>query len=918
MKLKFYILAIVTCLIFVVSVSAQTSYANEGELKKQAESLWEEKDFKGALPLYSQLLSLYPKDPAYNYKFGTCMLHVEEDKSAPLRYLEFAASRPNVDPESLFYLGKAYHLNYRFEDAQKKYNDFKEKGSSKEILKLKVDLHIQMCSNGMHLLSDITDLEVLDKKTLNQSDFFRTYDVSSFGGKIISKPEDFELAADKKKDEQFIMYLDRNADRLYYSSYGEKGKMGKDIYYSTKLLDGTWEDPKSIGSVINTEYDEDYPFFNTETNTLYFSSTGHNSMGGYDVFKSTYNASTSSWSKPQNLDYAVNTPDNDFLYITNASEKTAYFATTRSSISGEVTVYKVNVERIPVDFTIIKGEFLSDATKAAKITVEDTQTNEIVGIWNSNGNTGEYLMTLPNGGSFKFTVETDESDIAYTGNVELPVQKKARPLRQEIALVVENGYEKLIIKNLFDEELESEGMMLTADFLKDRANLEINVEETEDKPEEIVEETIDSEENSSQENGKEFSNENLVKMAYDDANDVQQQSEAAKAQTEIAYAIANQRNTAATKKSREADLLSADAQKMDNERSKLSTLKEANDLRIESNELAKEAVIAYNLGNKLKNRAENLTTQSEQALEVALQLDNAINSESQTEIDAAYAKIQELLSAEIQDDVLAEATEEYDAKKIASENQIQKAIKLKQEADELEGEVSALKGRIESTKSKDEKELLQFDAAEMEEDLVDIRMEEQEAMALAKSMQAETDELEGSAELMADIVDDIKSADTESIGKLSVEDKQKLAGDISSTESIIAISETTTANEKQQIQVLKEAVIASRYGIETPPESTEEETVETTTTSTETEEPLITIESTEESAEGEAITESTEEETVETTTTSTETEEPLITIENTEEPTESEAIAESTEEETVETTTTSTETEEPLITIEST
>ncbi|MDA9563689.1 hypothetical protein N9R81_03315, partial [Flavobacteriales bacterium] len=813
MKQLIHILTVIILLFSFLDANAQTGYESEDDLKKKAQEFWEEKDFPGALPLYSQLLSLYPKDPEYNYKFGTSMLHVEEDKNAALRYLEYAASRPNVDPEALFYLGKGYHLNYRFADALKKYNSFKEKGSSKALDALQVDLHISMCNNGLGLLSNITDLAVLDKRTLNKSDFFRSYDVSSFGGKIITKPEDFDLAADKKAKETSIMYLDRNADRLYYSSYGDKGKSGKDIYYSKKLPDGTWGEPQSIGSTINTPYNEDYPFYNPNTSTLYFSSNGHNSMGGYDVFKSVYNPTTDSWGKPQNLDYAVNTPDNDFLYITNASEKTAYFATTRSSVSGEVTVYKVNVERVPVDFTILKGNFFSEATKAAKITVENITSGEIIGIWNSNGNNGDYLMTLPNGGSYKFTVETEESPVAYTGNVELPKQKVARPLKQEIALVVENGYEKLIIKNLFDEDVVSDESLLTADFLKNRANLEINAQEVDEEEEVVEEESIEE----SVDDGKEFSNEELVKMAYADAEEIQEQAKQASSQTEIAFAIANQKNNEATEKSKEADQLSSDAKTIEDERERLNGLKEANDLRNESNELAKEAVIAYNLGNKLNNRAESLTAQSDQALEVALQLDNAINSNSQTEIDAAYAKIQELLTQETADeDILSDATSEYDAKRTASDKQIQKAIKLKEEADEVEKEVAELRGRAGNVKNKDEKAELELMAEEAEQDLIELREKEKKAMADAKAMQAETDVLKEDAELMAIVVGEIKTADQESVGALSSEEKAALQNQILSTESTLATSEALAESEEEVIAELKEVVQADNYAMRTP------------------------------------------------------------------------------------------------------
>jgi hypothetical protein len=53
--------------------------------------------------------------------------------------------------------------------------------------------------------------------------------------------------------------------------------------------------------------------------TLYFSSQGHSSMGGFDIFKSVYNEKTKTWSKPENLGYPVNTTDDDVFFVISAS-----------------------------------------------------------------------------------------------------------------------------------------------------------------------------------------------------------------------------------------------------------------------------------------------------------------------------------------------------------------------------------------------------------------------------------------------------------------------------------------------------------------------------------------------------------------------------------------------------------------------
>ena len=105
--------------------SAQTTFASEEELKKQAAKLFYDNDFEEAYPLYTQLTSIYPKDPNYNYRLGVCMLYASDDKEKPIPFLEFASRRPEVEKEVFFYLARAYHLNYRFDDAIKEYQIYK-------------------------------------------------------------------------------------------------------------------------------------------------------------------------------------------------------------------------------------------------------------------------------------------------------------------------------------------------------------------------------------------------------------------------------------------------------------------------------------------------------------------------------------------------------------------------------------------------------------------------------------------------------------------------------------------------------------------------------------------------------------------------------------------------------------------------
>jgi hypothetical protein len=206
------------------SVKAQTDYGSEEEFKKQAAKLFNEEEFEKAYPLYTQLVSLYKKEPTYNYRLGVCMLYADSDKEKGIPYLEFALRAPDdVDKEAYFYLAKAYHLTYRFDDAIAKYKAYKKIASSAKAERFQVDRQIEMCDNAKKLLLTISDLSVIDKVEMNREDFFRAYDISGIGGKVLVKPDEkeFRTSLDKKKKESSILYRSPSSNEIYFSSYGD-------------------------------------------------------------------------------------------------------------------------------------------------------------------------------------------------------------------------------------------------------------------------------------------------------------------------------------------------------------------------------------------------------------------------------------------------------------------------------------------------------------------------------------------------------------------------------------------------------------------------------------------------------------------------------------------------------------------------
>ena len=128
---------------------------------------------------------------------------------------------------------------------------------------------------------------VLEKQHVPIENYFRSYNIQDFGGTLIVKPPIFQLRQDKKLKEHSIAFITKDSKTAYFSSYGDKVDNKRDLYKSEKDKYGNWGKPVKLSNVINTPYDEDYPFMLPDGKTLYFSSKGHNSTGGYDVFRTT-------------------------------------------------------------------------------------------------------------------------------------------------------------------------------------------------------------------------------------------------------------------------------------------------------------------------------------------------------------------------------------------------------------------------------------------------------------------------------------------------------------------------------------------------------------------------------------------------------------------------------------------------------
>lgn len=133
--------------------------------------------------------------------------------------------------------------------------------------------------------------------------------------------------------------ISKDGNTMYFVSDKSGGIGDKDIYVSYKDNRGHWGTPLNLGDVINTEFKEETPFIAEDGKTIYFASEAHNSMGGYDIFKSVKDAN-GNWSQPQNLGYPINSAADDLFYLPIGDGSTAYMARIDKN-SSQSKIYKI-------------------------------------------------------------------------------------------------------------------------------------------------------------------------------------------------------------------------------------------------------------------------------------------------------------------------------------------------------------------------------------------------------------------------------------------------------------------------------------------------------------------------------------------------------------------------------------------------
>lgn len=306
---------------------------------------------------------------------------------------------------------------------------------------------------------------------------------SELKGDKWSKPDHMNKNINTSYHESSACYTPDGKSVYFVTDKPDGGLGDRDIYVSTKDEKGKWGKAVNLGPTINTQYGEEGVFLHPDGKTLYFSSQGHTSMGGYDIFKTVYNSETKTWSKPENIGYPVNTPDDDVFFVISASGKHGYYASFNANGYGEKDIYVITFlglekpmvmnnednllasQAAPVketviapvlaikeaQLTILKGVITDELTKQpleATIEIVDNLKNQVIASFTSNSSTGKYLVSLPAGRNYGIAVKKDNY-LFHSENFDIPNTAAYQEVIKDVALKNIAVGSKIILKNIF-------------------------------------------------------------------------------------------------------------------------------------------------------------------------------------------------------------------------------------------------------------------------------------------------------------------------------------------------------------------------------------------------------------------------------------------------------------------------------------
>lgn len=245
--------------------------------------------------------------------------------------------------EVLMHYGDSLHMVYDFAEAEDVFMhlldslDVVEDSAMVKVVREK----LRMSENGANMSRFVQVPQAAGKRRLSLEEFFLSYPLEDKSWRPLPN------VLDQTGSHRFAkgLYAPEWDDVIYFSAEGPSGT--RDIMM-TSLDDTLWTAPVPVAELSDPYADEIYPMLSPDGKTIFFASEGLYGVGGYDLYKSTWDDSRQKWTAPQNMGFPYSSPADDFLYVESEDGDYVLFASNRECASDSVYVYAIRYEDYPV------------------------------------------------------------------------------------------------------------------------------------------------------------------------------------------------------------------------------------------------------------------------------------------------------------------------------------------------------------------------------------------------------------------------------------------------------------------------------------------------------------------------------------------------------------------------------------------
>lgn len=296
----------------------------------EAKRLYLAGKYEEALPTFQENIKRSPRNANLNQWVGVC-LYKTGKKQAAIKYLEYAHSR-NI-AESSRYLALIALDDMDYAKATELISEYSEHIEDESEISAAAKADKERVERAGEMLANVEKIQIIDSLTVDKKDFFRAYKLSSEAGSL----ESTNVLPYAKPQEATSVFSPESGSRMMWAMPDSTGRLRLAETY--KLAGGKWDRYALLPKNLNDGGNANYPFMMADGTTLYYASTGHNSIGGYDIFMTRKDLSTGNYLNPQNVGMPYNSPYDDYLLAIDELRGLGWWATDRNQIPDKVTIY---------------------------------------------------------------------------------------------------------------------------------------------------------------------------------------------------------------------------------------------------------------------------------------------------------------------------------------------------------------------------------------------------------------------------------------------------------------------------------------------------------------------------------------------------------------------------------------------------